>query len=328
MSAQPQVIDLMEALKTSLARRQPRTTPELAEATAPLAAALAPTREAPVAGVHRMPYERYANVDAVRHSVLAEVARSPAHARAAELGLNDTDSKATVLGEATHTMVLEPALFSQRFAVRPVDYQTGEPLNLTLKAGKEWKASLPPGVKVLDKGDPERACGMAAALGTHPIASALLFGTAGLNEAVLVWEEDGLFCKRRLDRFAPVVLPDWRGTALVELKTTLDARPWKFSSDAERFGYFGAGAWSLRGAEALGGRGAARRYFIVAVESQPPHAVQVYEPNADDIAACQDENDRLLAIYRECKAKDEWPAYPVLINELRRPRYARHSEEE
>jgi hypothetical protein len=314
----------------------------------------------PLPGVHHgVAYETYAKWPALRHSTLEEIRRSPAHARAKMLGY-EHDTPATKLGSATHCAVLEPAEFPKRYAIRPTG-PDGKPLStskLEKNGGcKEWKDALPPWVDVLDADEGPHVVGMVAALKSHPIASALLFGAEGHNECVLVWEEppDGLLCMRRLDRMVRgVTLPNgvpceghldtrqtpdgawcrrctWTGSALVELKTCVDARAWAFSSAAEKFGYFGAAWWSLHGAalcSARFGSNVERRYLIVAVESAPPYAVQIHEPTQDDVDSMEKETRELMRRYRECLRTNEWPAYPVGIWPLQRPAYARRAQEE
>jgi hypothetical protein len=283
-------------------------------------------------GVHRdLSYDAYAAIPALRHSVLHEMKRSPAHAVAKQLE-HSKGTKPMVLGSALHCAVLEAHLFPSKFAVRPMDHKTGQPLKLTTKAGKEWAESIPAGVEILDGDMPEKVNGMVGALRAHALASLLLFGDGpGSNEVSVVWDEDGLLCMRRLDRMARVKIPSgwstWTGTAIVELKTTVDARPWAFASQAERLGYFGAAEWSLRGADAVAGK-APRRYFFVAVETALPFAVQVHEPTVGDLAAAREENDILLAKYRECASTNHWPSYPEGISVLRRPGWAQGQSEE
>jgi hypothetical protein len=293
-------------------------------------------------GIHfDVEYDTYAGQAALRHSELAEMKRSPAHAQAIRVRLHRS-TKATDKGSATHCMVLEQSRFAERFAIKPVDFKTGRSISLATKAGKDWAAVIPDHVTILSQEDAADVMGMAAALYAHPLANALLYGPGGRNEVSVLWDEDGIRCSRRPDRYAPVEdFPArdglFTGTAIAELKTCDDARDWAFSRAALRYDYYGAADWTMRGIEAAIQQtvpgyepgSARRRYFIVAVESSAPYGVQIHEPTDEELAEAREENNLLLDAYRECIRTGVWPSYPLAVNALRRPGYAqRHNEED
>lgn len=328
-----QVIDLMEALKASLAKKQAESTPprvaelsqaineSLAEseaetvASADLARRVPPPRPGIYTGV---PYEDYAAWDAANSSTLREFDRSPAHALEHILR-PQPETPATLFGHALHTGILEPDLLERRFvrAIK-VDRRT--------KVGKEaWAAFLieAAGRTPLSAGEWDDCLAMRDAVwSAGPVADLL---KDGLKEVCLVWidAETGLACKARLDHLGHVF--GW--SFIVDVKSAADGSEGAFSRAVARYGYHEQAAFYLDGAAALAPR--ARRFLHLVAEKERPFCSAFYE--LDDQALEQGRRNarRHLRAYAACKASGVWPGYPDGITPLSIPRWAvsQHEEE-
>ena len=128
----------------------------------------------------------------------------------------------------------------------------------------------------------------------------------GRPEQTLVWQEDGAWCRARLDW-----LHDDRKT-IDDLKTTgASANP-----DVWTRALFGAGhdvqaAFYLRGLKALTGITAAFRFVVQ--ETFPPYALSVIglAPEALEIGARKVEY--AIRLWRHCLALGEFPGYPTRV---------------
>jgi hypothetical protein len=137
----------------------------------------------------------------------------------------------------------------------------------------------------------------------------------GAAEQTLVWDEDGgVKCRARLD---------WLRNDLAcidDLKTRsqeggASEERWKkalYSHGAHLQAYM-----YLRGVERLTGRTPTFRWCCV--ETQPPYALAVYEPDASILAVGQSDFEYALGVWRKCLADDSWPAYPPVVTRLDAP---------
>lgn len=253
-------------------------------------------------------YDDYAAIPAVRSSHLKGIERSPAHMRANMLAQKET--QAMLLGRALHVALLEPGSFHRQYVSAPK-------LDRRTNAGKaEWAAFQEDhaGKTVLTQDEIGECMALAKAAHGHPIVSALL-AAPGLREATLVWQDSAtsLFCKARLD-----LLTTYEGySTIVDVKTTRDASPMRFSSDAARLGYAIQAAHYLAGADAISPL--PRRYFMLALEKDAPHAVAVYEFDAPFLKHGREVCAKALEAHKLAQESGVWAGYPAKVTTLRAP---------
>jgi exodeoxyribonuclease VIII len=63
-------------------------------------------------------------------------------------------------------------------------------------------------------------------------------------------------------------------------------------------------------------------FVFVAVEEEFPHAAAAYMLDDDAMERGRAECRRLLALYRECAERGDWPGYPNTIQQLTLPAWA------
>jgi hypothetical protein len=131
--------------------------------------------------------------------------------------------------------------------------------------------------------------------------------TDGKPEQTLVWEEDGIWLRSRLDWLRD----DY--AAIDDLKTTTrSARGAKWS----RGPLFDHGcevqaAFYRRAVFATTGYEPTFRWLVV--ETKPPYALQVIEPGPDVLALGEAKVEKAIAIWRRCLETDTWPAYDTAV---------------
>ena len=234
----------------------------------------------------RIPADEYHAIDAVSNSLITQILRSPAHARA-YLTTPREPTKAMEFGTAFHAAILEPEKFAAQYAVFDGDRRT--------KDGKaEYERLTPAGIKLLSADDMATIQGMMSSVHSHVAAAELL--REGEAELSVTWTDDatGLPCKCR---------PDWWiGDTLVDVKTTDDASPNGFMRAIVKYGYHRQASWYLRGT-------GCKRFKFIAVEKSSPYAVGVYELDALSLNQGWSECDRALEIWEESNLRGVYSAY-------------------
>lgn len=134
------------------------------------------------------------------------------------------------------------------------------------------------------------------------IEGRLLFDP-GKPEATLVWQEDVIWCRARVDW----LLDDVTGPP-IDLKTTkLSAAPdaWERRVQLE---YAAQDAFYRRGLRALGRPTRHAMRFLV-VEQEPPFGVSVLAPAPSLMELADAQVERAIQIWTHCIREDRWPGY-------------------
>lgn len=211
-----------------------------------------------------------------------------------------------------HAAVLEPDVFEDTYAEAPN-------LPRTTKAGKEaWAAAAEGGKDLLTTDELSQIAAIRAALLAHPAAAQAL-SVPGLNEATYITTDPGtgIEIKCRPDR---ITESGW----MVDLKTTRDASSSAFAKSIANFGYHVQAAFYMHCLDILGER--PKGFIIVAVEKDPPHAVQVFRISASAIQHGTREMFRCLDTLSFCELtyppSQPWPAYNQEVVDLDLPLWA------
>lgn len=266
-----------------------------------------------------IPREEYEAHPGMRWSKLKNMRKSPLHfLHGLDVESEETTSLRT--GSALHTLVFEPELYESRFAVYRQSKNKGE------GAKKRWEMfqaeAVAKGLTILDAEEEARANGMAAAIAKR--AAQYIAPSRGRAEIPLTWtdERTGLLCKCRLDW---VTL----GGMVVELKSARSAEVRAFGRQAWNLGYFHQGDFYSMGIAAATGQKADEIPFMfMAVESDPPHDVSLFEPCTETKYAAQEEVNKLMDQLAECRRTNKWPGRYDGIQVLRAPAYVLMSEDE
>lgn len=240
----------------------------------------------------------YDSIPAMNHSLLRNLARSPAHLKHAMDSRESKDTDALRMGSATHTAVFEPDEFIRQYALFEGERRT--------KAKKEeWDAIVASGKTPLKSAEYEEALAMRNAVRACPEAVALLEATESV-ELVLIWEDPdvGTKCKARIDH----VSRSGELWLLTDLKTTMDGSDEGFGKSIVRYDYHVQAASYLRGWMTVHPDRPNQWRWIV-VEKTPPYVCRVV--SIDDASLAQGERTYVerLKQYQWCEMTDHWPGY-------------------
>lgn len=225
----------------------------------------------------------------VRFSHLKHIARSPAHYRAALTA--SFDSTSLRLGRIVDVGVLggpEPVIYDGT------------------RRGKAWEQFRDQhgGLEIVTASEVESAQPIIDAVLGHEAAMSLL--RSGAIKKRLHWDWLGRACTGE---------PDVAGRALVDLKTTRDAEPGRFTKQALWYSYHAQLAFYRLGMVSSGAEPPAQVY-IVAVETAPPYPVTVLQLTERAI----EQGERLCRLWMErllaCEATNEWPGYVQSVVDL------------
>lgn len=211
-----------------------------------------------------------------------------------------TDTEAMKTGRAFHTLMLEPKLFDDEYAI--VDKVKG--------CGPVWKAKkeLEIGKKVLFDTEILAFDAMKESILAHDLAGPYLTGTR--NEASIFWDakvgDKTVNCRGRIDAIKEV----GKKFALVDIKTTEDASTSAFSSSTFKFKYHMQAAFYMDGFARISGN-MPEIFVFIAVEKNPPYLCAVHRipAESDTLEAGRKEYTEALEKYLEGKENDKWPGY-------------------
>lgn len=239
--------------------------------------------------IEGLSFADYVAMPGVNASSLRGMLVSPlAYKRGRDIPREDTDSMR--IGRAAHTLILEPGKFDRQYA-----FWTGG-----RRAGKEWDAFTHnnEGRTILTGAQLDVVQRIHVAATNHAVAGGYLLDR-GKAEVVLTWQHQrtGLDCKARLDWLV--------SDAIVDLKTTRDPSPAKFSADAARLGIVMQLAWYVDGAHANLGQTMPAK--IIAVQNCEPFDVVVYDVPPETLAIGHSQFETALDRLLECRATNRWP---------------------
>jgi hypothetical protein len=283
--------------------------------------------------IYGLPAADYRARPEINCSGLKLINKSPLHYWASKMQPRE-ETKAMVIGTASHTSTLEPddldaVEYTSISTATGSDEEDGnhlssliiadqnsyivapEGLDKRTKKGKElWAELATTGRKILRFSDYQTVKGVSNAVRSHSTAG--LFLKSGHAEVSIFTEIEGIPAKCRLDWLRPGVICD--------LKTTDDASPSGFARSCANYGYDMQAAWYLDCAEAAGL--SIDAFVFIVVEKSAPYAVGLYELDAASIEVGRTKYQRALSLYRHCTNTGEWPGYSPEIISIQLPAWA------
>jgi len=230
----------------------------------------------------------YFDVPALSASLAKQLVRSAAHGKA----YMDAPKKPTAsmqFGTAVHAVILEPE--KSAFVIRPDD------LDRRTKEGKLHYAELEAsGLPILTSQEAYAVMRIRDNILSIPAIEIAL--RSGKTEVEHYWDGRDVKCKAKAD------LVD--GSTIYDIKTTQDASCYGFRKAIRQYQY------GLQARHYLDGFGA-ERFIFIAVETEPPYAVGLYELTHRTL---EEAGDWLaIAAERYCVGMSEgrWPGYSEAV---------------
>jgi hypothetical protein len=277
--------------------------------------------------VFGMPHAEYLSGPGLARSELARLLdKSPYHVR--ELERDDParppapePSPQMFAGTLLHCALLEPDQFLKRYAIGPV---------VSTRAAVAWKEFV--------KAHPQRECitplqaeiahRQAEALRSTPMGDGPNDGTLGdllagaVHEASAFWRDPatGLLCKCRPDSAVTVGDEATLGDVLIDIKTTVNAKPDEFNRSVTAYHYDMQDSYYCVGWAQATGR-PVHTFIFACVESEFPHATALYTLPEEWRAYGWQRCRQALELYAECERTGRWPGYGIGVLQLAPPRW-------
>ena len=265
--------------------------------------------------------DEYHSAKGYSRSDILTILRSPGHWKYAKAHPSH-DTAALAFGNAFHTLILEPDVFPDRYAMEPKDAAGNRPDKRT-KDGKalwaEWEAANA-GKGVISPADMEALEGMRDALFSHPEARQYsLESHLEMNELSIFSANAGLDgpLKCRPDRIA--------GNVVLDVKTTKNAETDEIKRDALKYGYDIQAYLYLAITRQVGLNVSPRFAFV---EKTAPFGVKFYRPDSAFIDHGRQRVHRAIDIIQDCLQSGEWPVYGSEEETLSLPAWALRSYKE
>ena len=267
--------------------------------------------------VRGMPFEEYAQVDALSGSELLRMRRSPMFYQWCENNPQEP-TDAMKLGTVIHTAILEPPLLG-KIAV------WGTKPEEKVRNGKVWEAFQEANRDLIILTRREQAEVANAVDGVYANSNARKYLEAdGDCELSMFWidKATGLYMKGRLDKF----ITTKETATIVDLKKTRNPSSYKFGAQAYSLGYHIKAAIYVSGVNAL--TDVRPKFKWIAIESKGPFESAVYRATPDVLTAGLLEWETLAKQLIECRRTDNWPQEQEVEEDLILPAYAMEQGDE
>lgn len=221
----------------------------------------------------------------------------------------DGETKALHVGQAIHTIVLEPQKFFQRYIILP------EGLNRTRKADKElYERALDDATKtnrkLLKYDEAQIVMGIRDSVERLEIWKRIR--PEGKVENSIFWQHDnGVSLRCR---------PDWHNNFMsIDIKSTESVDPDDFRWSIRKYEYHRQGAMVLDGLAKVYKR-PYKDHVILAIEKKPPYLCNLFLLDELDIAQGREDYFRGAEKYKQCVDNNHWPSYSDKITLISIPR--------
>lgn len=259
-------------------------------------------------GIHTIDADTYHADPCEQPSLTSTVARilttdSPLHAWCAHPKLNpdftNVEAPHFDLGTAAHSLLLEGEA-----NVEVIDYPDWRKKDAQEQRDAAYEAGKQP-LLTHQWLEVERMV-QAASIQLEAINATPVIFASGHAEQTLIWQEDDVTCRARLD---------WLhddNTAIDDYKTSSrTANPESFSRSLFNIGYDVQAAFYLRGLRALTGEDAQWRWVVQ--ETTPPYALSVVSLTPAALELANAKVDYAITRWRECLTSGVWRGYPTEV---------------
>ncbi len=259
----------------------------------------------------------YHSGDQLSASGLKLLMQSPLHYWNRNINPDREESKPTASmakGTVTHTEILEPGDFDNRYIVVP------EGLDKRTKEGKEaYRIIEESGKLPLSHNDYQDVKAMGDAALKNEIIKLLFMAEHSVEDSIF-FERDGVKCRIRPDFYiAPCF--DYPNGLIMDVKTTQDASERGFNRSIDTYNYDLQCEFYSYGFMQYFETHEKPKFLFFAIESSAPYANAMYELPDDVYQYATVQNEKLIALYKECKETDTWKGYSSEIVVLNAPQW-------
>ena len=251
-------------------------------------------------GVHDISNDEYHSSMGFSRTQVLLMEKSPYHfwyETISGLASEQEKSDALDIGSAIHTMILEPELFSQEYAVMPE-------INRRTNKGKEEYALFIEENSdkiVLTQQQYSKVYAMTHHVRKHEIVHTLIENATFEKSIFWTDKETGLQFKVRPDI--------WSNKMVVDLKTSKDAAPGLFINSSYRYGYYLQCGMFFEACEAI--ERPIEMFVNLVIEKEEPYVPSAFIMNEKAIEFGREQFNTYKKKIKKCLDSDNWPGYAV-----------------
>jgi len=236
-------------------------------------------------------------------TMMKHILKSPRHYLAELAGFDvdhDDEKDHFRIGRAVHMAVLEPKRFKELYVVMPDFGAMQSPKNRATR--DQWKLEQPKDSLILKQEELDDLYYMIDALMEHPEASNLFKNGKPEVSGRFTHQETGVRIKIRPDYFT------WQGNELFvsDIKTTKDASPGLFATDAARLKYYLQLALYHDGIYQITNT-KPEAVALIAMEKKIPYTVALYWLDPKDLEMGTQWYLYALRTFKKCIDTNQWP---------------------
>lgn len=251
-------------------------------------------------GLYNISNEEYHSAEGFSRSQLMSLSKSPYHFWYEHLsGLTEkkASTDAMILGNAVHTLLLQPDLFNDEYIVMP-------PMDRRTTAGKEIYAAFmaeSQGKIILTAEQNDKAFAIRDGVQEHKIFHELT--NKAQFEQSIFWtdKETGIQFKARPDI--------WSSRMIVDLKTTKDANVNRFKYDALSKGYYLQAGMMFEACKALDKP--FKLFVTLAIEKDAPYVPVAFTMREEALDFGIEQFNNYKRQLKECLDSGKWPGYAI-----------------
>lgn len=258
-------------------------------------------------------FEAYRNWQAVNHSKLIRIDKSPLHTQVMP---DISEKKAIRLGQLVHSGKLEPGSVAKRYAVMPAyelmpqnvtgkgEQSTSTATSFVKQCRKEfYQEAEAAGLTVITQEEYDNYLKILTAIDENKAVVDMVAN--GECELSIVWQDKptGIRCKARIDCKSP--------NRLMDLKTSRDDNdrplPESFEWSLWTYSYYSQAAWYQEGWRAL--TGDLLPFWFAVVGTAEPMQCIAAPVGAATLQLGRQKNRERIQAYAECHERGQWPGY-------------------
>ena len=252
-------------------------------------------------GIYDISNEEYHAPIGISRSGIMTFLKSPLHYWDKYINPNPPSSESTPekeFGSATHTYLLEPHEFKNRYLII-------DKVNRTTKEGKDYWAgcqNIKGNRSIIYKDDYQKILEIYNSVRENSIAFQLIDGAEYEKSIYWIDEETSLLCKAR-----PDILHD---NMVSDIKTALSADLYSFQFAIRDYGYHIQCAM-MQDAIKYTLNKIIEDFIFIVIEKKRPFATAIYHLSQEAIQEGRKIYKQALLDIKECHEKNEWRSYPI-----------------
>lgn len=273
------------------------------------------------AGIYKdVPKEEYHSEEGISNSSMGYILDCGARYKyEKERKKTDEEMKKFIIGQAVHTLILEPELFEETFLIAEKPRGNSKEAKKAKEAGRRTFIAED-GRTILTPKEYDECHKMAIEGSSNSVWTKVKMSEGNIENSIY-WDikcEDLNFSVYIARLRA---CPDFfNNKIIIDVKTTESIK--KFQQSVESFGYYRQAAMQIDALSTIDNK--ERKFFFLAIEKKPPYLTKTFDIEDEYIEIGRKEYKKAALIYAKCLKSNEWPGYDEIEMPIETIRVPKH----